>query len=212
MLSDAPPTGRTRVARTRRGALAAMVLIASISGCAAGAGSDVAASGAPAASSERNTVGQVTVLAPANNPDAPALRVRAAALYPGAPGGGEELRMSVTNDSAAPEHLYAITTAHAASVQLFAAPAVPGGQPGPEPAAGIALMPGTTTAFGPGGPRIRLNGPVALSPGRPITLTLAFALAGLVHLTVAPVASASGTTPVRRQGTDLPGMTKEGRV
>jgi len=125
-------------------------------------------------------------MAPHGQPDAPALHIRAAALLPGAPDGGEELRMSVTNDSAATEHLYGVTSAHTAGSELFNAPVSTGAQPQPADASGITLQPGSTTTFGPGGPRILLTRPIALTPGQPVALTLDFSLAGLVHLTAVP--------------------------
>lgn len=182
-----PRPARSNCRRARNAALAATALALSVSSCASHTVEN--ASATPPASPSPAIVGQLTITAPAADPDAPALRIRAAALYPGAPDGGEELRMTVTNDSAAPEHLYVIETARAAAVDLFAAPATPGAQPQPAPGTGIALAPGTTTTFGPGGPRILLIAPVGLAPGRPVALTLAFALAGLVPLSASPVAA-----------------------
>lgn len=188
---------RPRTRHARMAALAAIALVLSATSCA-GHSAGTATPGTSAASAT-GIVGQVTVTTAAGDPDAPALRIRGAALYPGAPHGGEELRMIVTNDSAAPEHLYAITTAHAANVELFSAPATPDAQPQPAPSTGIALAPGASIAFGPGGPRILLTAPVGLAPGRPVALTLAFALAGLVPLSASPVRASSDNadTPTR---------------
>lgn len=179
--------------RAHAAALASAIVLAlsATTGCA-GHTSGAAAPGTSAPSAA-DIVGRVTVTAPPADPDAPALRVRNAALYPGAPRGGEELRMTVINDSAAPEHLYAVTTAHAATVELFTAPATPGAQPQPAPGTGIALSPGATVTFGPGGPRILLTAPVGLAAGRPVVLNLAFALAGLVRLRASPIGASSNT-------------------
>lgn len=97
--------------------------------------------------------------------------------------------MTVTNDSAATEHLYGITSTHTTGSELFNAPTAAGVQPKPADGAGITLQPGSTTTFGPDGPRILLTGPVDLATSRPIALTLDFALAGLIHLTVVPTAA-----------------------
>jgi copper(I)-binding protein len=129
--------------------------------------------------------GSVTVVAPPGNPDAPALSIVHAALYPG-PGGTEELRMTVTDQSAAPEHLYGVGTSHAGTVQLLAAPASPGAAAQPIGGGGFDLEPGVTTVFGPGGQQILLDQPTDLTPGRSITLNLLFAVAGQITLT-APV-------------------------
>jgi hypothetical protein len=160
----------------------------SATGCAAPVGAAAARSTADSLVS--GGPGWVAVHAPANNPDAPALRVQGAALYPHAPG-AEELRMSVTDDSAVPDHLYAITTPIAA-VQLFTAPSTPGGTPQAAPATGIALDPGTSVHSGPGGPRILIRSLTGNLLTRPLTLQLVFAVAGQIPLTVT---AAAATTP-----------------
>ena len=169
---------------TTAAAFAATAL--ALAGCADTHSASTAAKAPATPALTSSGTGWVTVTAPPGQPDAPALRIRAAALYPGAPGGGEELRMTVTNDSAATEHLYGITSTHTSGSELFNAPATAGAQPQPADAAGITLQPGATTTFGPGGPRILLTGPIGLASGRPVALTLDFALAGLVRLTAVP--------------------------
>ena len=173
---------------TAAAALAATVL--SVTGCADTPSGAAAAKPSPTPALVSSGTSWVTVTAPQGQPDAAALRIRAAALFAGAPDGGEELRMSVTNDSAATEHLYGVTSTHTSGSELFNAPADAGAQPQPADGAGITLQPGSTTTFGPGGPRILLTGPIGLATGRPVTLTLDFALAGLVHLIAVP-----GTVP-----------------
>jgi len=182
-----PPSPRPAPARTRRMArLAPAVALAGLlAGCAASHTSGVSSDIAP--QTVVSTLGSVTVLPAAGDPDSPALTVSGAALYPG-PGGTEELRMSVTNQSDADEHLYGVSTAHASTVELLAAPASPGATPQPVGAVGIDLEPGATVTFGPGGAQILLDQPVGLTPGQPVNLALVFALAGLIHLT-APVRS-----------------------
>jgi copper(I)-binding protein len=170
---------------TRRTLIAALAALAPVlAACASPARAPAPATQTTASALVTGGPGWVTVRAPAHNPDAPALRIQGAALHPGAPHGGQELRVSITNDSAVPEHLYAITTAAAATVQLFTAPPTANQAPPLAPASGITLAPGATIRFGPGGPRILLTNLTGPAPGHTITLNLVFAVAGQVPLTV----------------------------
>lgn len=177
--------------RPRLAATAVIVALSAFGAAGCTAAHDNKAKSAPTPTLVSSGTGWVTVAAPQGQPDAPALRIRAAALYPGAPDGGEELRMTVTNDSAATEHLYGVTSTHTAGSELFNAPASAGAHPQPADGTGITLAPGSTLTFGPGGPRILLERPIGLAAGQPVALTLDFSLAGLVHLTAAPAAASS---------------------
>lgn len=185
-----PPSRRTLRRRAAAAAGLAMTVLV-VAGCSSTHGGATAAKASSTPALISGGTGWVTVTAPQGQPDAPALRIRAAALYSGAPDGGEELRMTVTNDSAATEHLYGVTSTHTTGSELFNAPAAAGAQPQPADGAGITLQPGAATTFGPGGPRILLTGPIGLDVGRPIALTLDFSLAGLVHLTAVPTTSSA---------------------
>ena len=129
-----------------------------------------------------NGLGSVTVVAQPGDPDSPALTIVHAALYPG-PNGTEELRMTVTNQSDADEHLYGVSTSHASTTQILDVPATPGATGQPAGAGGIDLEPGAATTFGPAGPRILLDQPTGLTAGKTVTLNLLFAVAGLIHVT-----------------------------
>jgi copper(I)-binding protein len=128
-----------------------------------------------------------------------ALTIRHAQLEPG-PDRSEDLVMAITNTSSIPDHLYALATTHAAGIDLLDAPTTPGASPVPAGSAGIALPPGSPVDFGPGGPQILLENPTGLTTGAPVTLTLFFAVTGMVHLTVVPTAKtfAPSTAPSAR--------------
>ena len=185
---------------------AALLLLAT--GCAGPTRTGAGTPQSTANSLVSDGVGWVTVRAPANNPDAPALRVQGATLYPHTPG-TEELRMTITDDSAVPDHLYAITSP-TATADLFTAASTPRGTPQPAPATGIDLEPGTTVQFGPGGPRILLRSPTGTPFARPFTLELVFAVAGQVPLTVpatTPFSSSGPATGSTATGAPSPGTT-----
>lgn len=134
--------------------------------------------------------GSLTVLPAHNDPDAPDLQITGAILVPG-PDGNEELRLTVNNAGAAPEHLYAARCGAAKAVGLFVTPAA-GAAPQAAGDSGIPLNAATTTTFGPGGPRILLEAPKLPAAGT-ITVTLFFSVAGILHLTVAVPSGTNAT-------------------
>jgi copper(I)-binding protein len=175
---------RSRAAGRRPSRLVAAAVIAllaaALTGCAGTTAPAPVTGGAPAPVT--SALGAIGIQAPPGDPDAPDLAVTGATLLPG-PAGTEELRMTVTNRGDAPEHLYGVSTPDTTTAELLDAPTTAGAAGQPAGAAGVDLEPGTTTAFGPAGPRVLLDQPHGLARGRLVTVTLLFALAGLVHLT-----------------------------
>lgn len=187
---------RRRIARPLLLALAAVVAAGTLAGCSGHSVPQAAAS----EPGQRivSTPGSLTVVGLPNDPDSPSLRITGAVVVPGPQHDNLELRMTVANLSQAEEHLYAVSSAHAASAGMFTTPPSPGATPQPADAGqGIELDPGTTTTFGPGGPRILLEQPTGLAGARTVEVTLVFALAGIVHLTalVSATAPASSASP-----------------
>lgn len=99
--------------------------------------------------------------------------------------------MTVTDTGNRAEHLYDVLTTNAATVELENA------RQAPISGDGIELDPNAPVAFGPGGPRVLLDKPTGLHPGKPVTLSLVFADAGLVHLAVVPDEGTSASASVR---------------
>jgi len=85
--------------------------------------------------------------------------------------------MTVRDDSMAPEHLAFAGTPDAGRVALEAGPGR-----APVPAAGILLPHGQEVAFGTRGPRLLLEDPHGIEPGRTVPFLLEFGVAGLVRL------------------------------
>jgi copper(I)-binding protein len=188
------PTAPARRVTTRRalglGVLAlALALVPVLAGCAAHSvpAPDITGD----AQQIISTPGSLTIVAPPEQPDAPAMRITGAVLVPG-PQGNEELRMTLWNQSAAPDRLYGASSANAKTVTLFTSAASPSANPQPAGVVGITLNPGSNTVFGPGGPRILLEDPSGFAHTRTITVTLLFSVGGIVHLTVPSPVSATG--------------------
>jgi copper(I)-binding protein len=189
--------------------LSAPLLAAALIGCSARSVPAAASSGV--GQTVVNTPGSLTVVGQKNNPDSPSLRITGAVLVPGPQSDNDELRMTVTNLSQAEEHLYAASTASASSVGLFTTPPGAGATPQPADASGgVELDAGTTTVFGPGGPRILLEEPSGLAHARTVEVTLVFALAGIVHLTavISPSAATTTATAASAPGTGTAQPTK----